>query len=50
MAFKIFISHSVALREPEIVYAMANEAARRKTSPFIPNHNWEPEGFTPERI
>ena len=36
MAFKVFISHSVAPRELVIVYSMTNEVAKRGASPFIP--------------
>lgn len=50
MAFKVFISHSVAPRELGIVYTMANEAARRGASPFIPDRDWEPSGNIPERV
>jgi len=50
MAFKIFISHSVAPRELGIVYAMANEASKRGASPFIPDRDWNPKDLIPERV
>ncbi|MEW6607728.1 MAG: toll/interleukin-1 receptor domain-containing protein [bacterium] len=50
MNFKVFISHSVAPRELGVVYAMANEAAKRGASPFVPDREWEPKGVIPERI
>lgn len=50
MGLKVFISHSVAPRELGIVYAIANEAARRGADPFIPDRDWNPEENVPERI
>lgn len=50
MSFKVFISHSVAPGELGVVYAMANEIAKRGASPFIPDRDWQPEGEIPERI
>lgn len=50
MSFKVFISHSVAPRELGIVYAMANESAKRGSAPFIPDRDWKPDGTIPERI
>jgi len=50
MAFKVFISHSVSPGELGIVYGMANEAAKRGASPFIPDRDWDSSGEIPERI
>ena len=50
MAFKIFLSHSVAPRELVIVYATANEGAKRGASPFIPDRDWDPKREIPDRI
>lgn len=50
VSFKIFLSHSVAPRELGIVYAMANEIAKRRKVPFIPDRNWDPAGNIPIRI
>lgn len=50
MDFRVFISHSVAPIELGIVYAIANESAKRGASPFIPDRDWEVKGDIPERI
>lgn len=50
MAFKVFISHSVGPRELAIVYALAQEAAKRGISPVIPDRMWQPQQGVPERI
>src|SRR4030042_2405515 len=47
MAFRIFISHSVAPKELGIVYAIINEGSKRGVVPFIPDRSWNPsEGLT----
>lgn len=50
MSFKVFISHSVDPVELGIVYAIADEAARRGMQPHIPDRDWDPAGQLPERI
>lgn len=50
MAFNVFISHSVAPQELGIVYAIANEGAKRGMNPFIPDRDWDPKREIPERI
>lgn len=50
MAFKVYISHSVEPRELGIVYAVANEGAKRGAAPVIPDRDWDPKGEIPERI
>lgn len=50
MNFTAFISHSVDPVELGIVYAIADEAARRGMQPHIPDRNWDPAGQLPERI
>lgn len=50
MAFKVFISHSVAPRELGIVYAIANAGAKWGASPFIPDRDWDPKDGIPKRI
>jgi hypothetical protein len=50
MSFRVFISHSVSPTELGIVYAIAEEAARRGMQPHIPDRNWNPEEQLPERI
>lgn len=50
MEFSVFISHSVAPRELAIVYALAEEAAKRGLSPFIPDRDWDPRADLPSLI
>lgn len=50
MTFRVFISHSVTPAELGIVYAIAEEAARRGMEPYIPDRNWNPEQQLPNRI
>lgn len=50
MALKVFISHSVAPGELGIVYAIANEAAKRGATTFIPDRDWDTKSEIPERI
>ena len=50
MSFKVFVSHSVNPVELGIVYAVADEAARRGMQPQIPDRDWDPAGQLPERI
>jgi TIR domain len=50
MALKIFISHSVAPNELGIVYAIANEGAKRGASPYIPDRDWNPFESIPDQI
>ena len=50
MSFRVFISHSVSPAELGIVYAIAEEAARRGMQPYIPDRNWDAQQQLPERI
>jgi len=50
MPFKVFISHSVAPRELGIVYAIANEAAKKGTEAFIADRDWDPKGEIPVHV
>jgi len=50
MAFKIFISHSVAPKELGIAYAIANEGAKRGAVPYIPDRDWNHSEEIPDRI
>jgi hypothetical protein len=50
VSFKVFLSHSVNPVELGIVYAIADEAARRGMQPYIPDRNWDPMDQLPERI
>lgn len=50
MSFRVFLSHSVSAAELGIVYAIAEEAARRGMQPYIPDRNWHPAQQLPERV
>ena len=50
MSFRVFLSHSVSPAELGIVYAIAEEAARRGMQPYIPDRNWDPAQQLPEPI
>lgn len=50
MSFKVFVSHSVSPVELGIVYAIADEAARRGMQPYIPDRDWDPNEQLPDRI
>lgn len=50
MSFRVFLSHSVSPAELGIVYAIAEESARRGMQPYIPDRDWDPEQQLPERI
>jgi hypothetical protein len=50
MPYRVFISHSVAPRELGIVYAIANEAAKKGAEAFIANRDWDPKSEIPDRI
>lgn len=50
MSSRVFLSHSVSPAELGIVYAIAEESARRGMQPYIPDRDWDPEQQLPERI
>jgi hypothetical protein len=50
MNLRVFLSHSVAPYELGIIYAIAEEIAKRGAIPFIPDRNWDPKEEIPDRI
>lgn len=50
MAYKLFLSHSVAAFELGTIYALAEEVAKHGIDVFVPDRTWELEKEVPERI
>lgn len=50
MRYKIFISHSVSPKELAIVYALADQSAKKDIEPFLSDRDWNPEEPLPGRI
>jgi hypothetical protein len=49
MAFRVYLSHSVAPAELGAIYGIAELAARKGTEPIIPDRQWRPDAL-PARI